>query len=111
MARPDTNTPTSQEVKQACRDLMAGSVVVLGRWKDVADNQLVLQDFVRDGESFIPIFSDDEHFREETRGSQFEKMGLAIQCELFLAMLRGDEVLILNPGSTAPLRLRKADFF
>ena len=83
-------------------------LVVISHWPSEEGNTLVLQDFVANGESFIPIFSDEEHFRKETRGSDFEAQGVSIDRHLLLSLLTGTELLILNPGSTNE-RLRKAD--
>jgi len=89
---------------------MNGHVIVVGRWLDVRSNQIFFQTFERGDESFIPIFSDETHFRDEVKGSGFEDAGISIDCQLFVSLLRGDERLILNPGSDHPMRLMKADF-
>jgi hypothetical protein len=96
--------------RKVCGDLMNGHVIVVGRWLDARSTQVSFQEFNRNGESFLPIFSDESHFREEIKGSGFEGDGISIDCKLFVSLLRGDEVLILNPGSPHPMRLRKADF-
>lgn len=88
--------------------LLQDDIVVIGWWTDESSNKIVLQDFVRDGHSFIPIFSDEDRFRAETAGSGFESKGLAIKRRLLHSILRGDEVLVLNPGSDA-VRLCRAD--
>jgi hypothetical protein len=89
--------------------MLGKRVVVIGRWSDPSSHTLELQDFVRNGETFIPLFSDEDHFDRETMGSGFESEGISIDTDFFVSLLRGDELLILNPGSTSPTRLRKSD--
>jgi len=55
--------------------------------------------------SFIPVFIDEEHFRKETAGSGYEDKGFAVKREFLRRLLRGDERLILNPGSDNPVSL------
>ncbi|MCC7145914.1 MAG: SseB family protein [Phycisphaeraceae bacterium] len=101
---------TNSDVSEVCRNLLNRHIMIVGHWKDERSNQLVVQNFKRDGASFIPVFSDEANFRNEIIGSGFEDDGISIDCRLFVSLLHGDEVLILNPGSHHPLELRKADF-
>lgn len=89
-------------------DLIADDVVVIARWRDPNGHTIELQNFVLAGESFIPLFSDEARFRDEAAGSGFEHEGVAIKLEFLVSLLRGDELLILNPASTRR-RLRKSD--
>jgi SseB protein N-terminal domain len=89
--------------------MIRDKVIVIGRWGDPRSKTITLQDFKQGNESFIPIFSDENHFREETKGSGFEDQGIGIDRDFFLSLLRGDELLILNPGSSNPVRLKKSD--
>lgn len=89
-------------------ELIGRQVVVIARWPDVNGRTIVLQDFTAAGEHFIPIFSEAERFKAETAGSGFEHEGVEIDLELLVSILRGDELLILNPASTK-LHLRKSD--
>ena len=91
------------------RQFMADQVIVIGGWEDPASRSLRLQNFVADGESFIPIFSDDAAFERQIKGSGFEDDGLAIDRDLLLSILTGNELLILNPGDSNPVRMTKAD--
>ena len=83
--------------------------LVIGSWSDAAGRSLRLQRFTAGGESFIPLFSDKDAFRQQVRGSGFERDGIAIDRDLLAATLHGDELLILDPGGPAPVRLRKRD--
>lgn len=103
-----TNNPES--IRKLCEELKRGHVVIIARLSDPKSNRIVIQDFKQGGESFIPLFSDEAHFLTETKGSGFEHEGVSINCDLLLSMLKGDELLILNPGSSNPLKLRKSDF-
>ncbi len=88
---------------------MQDQVVVIGGWDDPESRTLRLQNFKADGQSYIPIFSDEAAFKRQVKGSGFEGDGIVIERRVLVAILRGDEVLILNPGDPDPLRLTKAD--
>lgn len=84
-------------------------LVVIARWRDEQATTITLQDFTIGGESVIPLFSSEDAFRAQSAGSGFEQQGAVIQRAFLHAMLRGDEVLMLDPGSAAPRRLRPDD--
>lgn len=88
---------------------MQDQFVVIGGYDDTSSRTLRLQDFENDGGSFIPIFSDEEAFRRQIKGSDFEGDGLVIDRKLLFTILRGDELLILDPGDPNPRRMTKAD--
>ena len=88
---------------------MQDQIIVIGRWDDPALRTLRLQKFVANGELFIPIFSDEAAFGRQLKGSDFEEDGLAINRDLLLSMLSGDELLILNPGDPNPVKMTRAD--
>lgn len=84
-------------------------VVVIAAWSDPQSREIRLQDVVIAGENVIPIFSSEEEFRDQAKGSAFEAQGLVLPRETLYSLLRGDEILLLNPGCSHPVRLRKAD--
>lgn len=88
---------------------MQNEIIVIGGWDDAEGRSLRLQDFVANGEKFIPIFSDEVAFKQQVQGSGFENAGLAIDRDLLAATLHGDELLILDPGGPDPVKLRKDD--
>ena len=90
-------------------DALGERVVVVGRWSDPQDNKLTLQDFSQKGQPFIPIFSDEEQFKEQMKGSGFEEQGLLIETKFLASILTGRETLLLNPGGPHPRKLSKAD--
>ncbi|CCV07978.1 hypothetical protein MESS2_660017 [Mesorhizobium metallidurans STM 2683] len=61
-----------------------------------------------DGQSFIPISSDEATFKREAAGSGFEKDGVSIDRNLLVSILAEDQVLVLNPGSDK-VKMTKAD--
>jgi hypothetical protein len=83
-------------------------LVVIARWGSPDGHEITLQDFVADGRSFIPIFSDEARFKAEAVGSGFENQGVVIDTALLASILTGEETLVLNPGSTNRT-LSKAD--
>jgi len=90
---------------------MRDEIIVIGGWDDDSGRSLRLQNFVANGESFIPIFSDEASFRQQVQGSGFEDAGIAIDRNLLVSVLHGDELLVLDPGGPSPVKLRKADLF
>lgn len=88
---------------------MQDQIIVIGGWEDPASRSFRLQSFVTNGESFIPIFSDEAAFERQVEGSGFEDDGLAIDRKMLLSILSGDELLVLNPGDPNPVRMTKAD--
>ena len=92
------------------RSLIKGHVVIIASWDSPDSRDMTIQDFVRDGEPFIPFFSDGEHFSRETAGSGFEDRGVSIDANLFASMLCGTETLVLNPGSSAPVEFAASEF-
>ena len=72
-------------------------VVVLAQEADPKSKSLTLQDYHRDGRSFIPIFRSKESFQQSTRGS-VSKPIYQIDRRLFISMLHGAETVILDAG-------------
>jgi len=72
-------------------------LVVLAQEPDPKSNILTLQDYHRDGRSFIPIFRSKESFEQSTRGS-LKKPIYQIDRRLFISMLHGTETVILDAG-------------
>lgn len=83
---------------------MAGTnhVVIIADAVDPASTSLRIQDFEKDGRSFIPIFSSEQAFKKLTKDSPFIDKGMSIDFDMLLGMLNGDETMILNPGSKRP---------
>jgi len=84
-------------------------LVIIATWPNAKSHVITFQDFVVNGEDFIAIWSDEQHFRAENKGSEFETKGVSIDTKFFVSLLKGSELLVLNPGSEHPVRLRKAD--
>ena len=83
-------------------------LIVIGALGESESSALKLQDFVADGERFIPVFSDKAHFAAEAKGTGYEDQGIEIDRKLLASILKGDEVLVLNPG-TVRRRIGKRD--
>ena len=89
--------------------LMSGHLFIIASWDNPQSNAISIQDFVRDGQSFIPVFSDEAHFKSEIAGSGFETKGVSIDAHLFASILRGNELLVLNPGSNTPIDIHASE--
>ena len=85
--------------------LLSQHVYIIASWDNPQSRSIRIQDFVRNGRPFIPVFSDEAHFKAETKGSDFESKGVSIDGNLFASLLRGDELVVLNPGSHTPIDL------
>ena len=83
-------------------------LIVIARWENDSSQTITLQNFTAESEVFIPVFSDEERFHTEAAGSGYEHEGVSIETDVLRQMLRGDELLILNPGSERR-RMHKSD--
>ena len=90
--------------------LMAGHIFIIATWSDPKSKVISVQDFIKNGKSYIPIFSDEAHFETETKGSGYETKGVSIDAHLMGSLLRGDETLILNPTSKQPIEFTASQF-
>ena len=97
---------SSSKQPELLQTMIKGHVVIIATWTSGASKKINIQDFVRKGQSFIPVFSDQQHFKDETRGSGFEGKGVSIDANLFASLLRGDELLVFNPGSKSPVDIQ-----
>lgn len=87
---------------------LSENVVVIARWDSPQSRVITLQDFIIDGRSVTPIFSDEATFKAEIAGSGFEAQGVTVDRAFLASLLTGEEVLLLNPGSTRR-EMRKSD--
>ena len=87
-------TPTDTRLHDA---VSAFLIVILAQNPDPGSNILNFQDFIRAGQSFIPIFRSHESFRRATRGTM-NKPIYEINRRLFVSLLHGPETLILDAG-------------
>jgi hypothetical protein len=56
---------------------MAGAahVFIIGDWTDEASSSIRIQNFERDGQAFIPVFTSEHAFREQAAGSPSQTRG------------------------------------
>jgi len=97
---------SSSKRPELLQALIKGHVVIIATWESGKSNKMNVQDFIRKGKSFIPIFSDKQHFKDETRGSGFEGKGVSVDANMLMSMLKGTETLVLNPGSKTPVDIQ-----
>jgi SseB protein N-terminal domain len=94
--KSDPNAPGSKDALIR-KGVPPEIVVVLAQEPDPKSNSLTLQDYHRDGRSFIPIFRSKESFQQSTRGG-VNKSIYQIDRRLFISMLHGAETVILDFG-------------
>jgi hypothetical protein len=78
-------------------------VVILANEPDKSSNILTLQDYLRDGKSYIPFFSSKSAFDESTNGVDLGKPIYQIDRRLFVNMVRPQEIFVLNVGSKSEM--------
>lgn len=74
-------------------------VVIIARLPHPDAEEITIQNFVIEGKSVLPVFSDVATFEAEIVGSGFEDAGVEVTREFLVAIMRGDEEFVLNPGS------------
>ena len=78
--------------------LIDGHVGIIAWWDSPQDKSMHIQDFYHAGTlHYYPIFSSDAIAREQTKGTPYESKLVSIKGSLLFSMLRGDELLILDP--------------
>jgi hypothetical protein len=82
-------------------------VIIFSHMPAPEDTVLGIQDYVRDGESFIPIFDSADALR--SAGGSDGKPAFEIDRALFVSVLKGTETLILNPSLPSELRFHASD--
>lgn len=87
---------------KAARASLPNEVIVIASWNDEQSRSITIQDFIRDDKSFIPVFTNEEKFKNQAKGSSFEDSGVLINSDLLLSMMHGGEHLIVDPGGNAP---------
>jgi type III secretion system (T3SS) SseB-like protein len=65
--------------------------------------------FDQNERSFIPVFSDERIFDEEAYGTGFEKKAIAVDAHFFASLLKGDEIVILNPGHRPAIEFKGSE--
>lgn len=79
-------------------DIFLGKlVIILSEDLQNESHTISIQDYVENGKSFIPIFSSIERFNESTKG-MVSNPKIEIDGIFLLSILKGNEVLRLNPG-------------
>jgi hypothetical protein len=72
-------------------------IVILSKDLERMSNNINIQDFIKDGVSFIPVFTSIEKFDESTKGD-VKNPKVEIEGIFLLSILQGTELLKVNPG-------------
>lgn len=81
------------------KSLIGGRVtIILAQEPEGNSKNIVIQDFMRDGQKYIPFFSSKEAFLESTKGADIGKPVYEIDRRIFTEMTFPDHLLMLNPS-------------
>ena len=95
--------------EQLLRELMRGMVVIIATWESPESTSFTIQDFIRDGMPFIPLFSSPAELEEQLKGTGFEKHGVTMETNFLASTLKGDETLVLNAGGPSPIEIHASE--
>jgi hypothetical protein len=71
--------------------------IILTEPPDPNNNGINVQDFIRDGLTYIPFFSSMDALKESTKGIDFGKPQYQIDKRLFTEMLYPEQLFVFNP--------------
>ena len=100
-----TSDDPGVSVPAAFHDALAAlpeEVVIIAWWESDESHEITIQDFNKDGLSYIPIFTSAAEFDSQVAGSGYEASGVMINSRLLLSLMKGGETLMINPGTPAP---------
>ena len=90
--------------------IVGDEVVVIAWWDDPNDNMINIQDFIKDGESYIPVFTSTEIAKQQTAGSEYTDQLVEIKTGFFVSLLKGTETLVFNPDEKFTLKFSAEEF-
>jgi hypothetical protein len=85
-------------------------LIVLGREPDSNQDVLDVQDYVINGENVIPIFSSNAALKQSLGGADLGRPVYAISRSLLGQLLKGREVLLLDPTLPSQTRFTAAEY-
>jgi hypothetical protein len=88
------------------RALMTGRLFMI---PDPHSKTLAVLPFYQNERSFIPVFSDQQTFDKEAYGTGFAGTAIAVDAARFASLLKGDEIVILNPGDHPAIEFRASE--
>lgn len=84
---------------EAARKVVGDRVlIILAKQPHPDSHVLELQDYIREGKSFVPFFSSKEAFNQSTQGTQLDRPVYEIDRRLFVEIAPLQGILVLNPG-------------
>jgi hypothetical protein len=100
----------SDHVRQLRERLSEKPLIVLCREPNPNQNLLDVQDYVINAENVIPIFSSHAALKQSLRGGDLGRPVYAISRSLLAQVLKGDEVLLLDPTLPSQMRFTAAQY-
>jgi len=86
--------------RELLKQLVSGRVVIIASYSDAKDPAFNIQDYIYQGKSYIPLFSDTSTASRLLTGAKFNSgMGyINIKANYLVTMFAGPEWLIINAG-------------
>jgi hypothetical protein len=84
--------------------------IILTEPPDPNNNGINVQDFIRDGMTYIPFFSSMDALKESTKGIDFGKPQYQIDKRLFMEMLYPEQLFVFNPDLPSETVLTGEEF-
>lgn len=80
------------------QDIFKSNVIIILKNELVNDSKIIdIQDYIENGKSFVPIFTNIDKFKESTKGT-IDNSIIEINGIFLISLLNGNETLRLNPG-------------
>jgi hypothetical protein len=73
-------------------------IIILVKEPDLNSSVIDVQDYIRDGKSYVPFFSSHDAFNESISGTKQDQPVYQIDRRLFVQMINPQNNLVLNPG-------------
>ncbi len=101
--------PTMDRTEQLLQ-IITDEVVVIAWWNDPNENTINIQDFIKDGENYIPVFTSAEIAKQQMAESRFTNQLVGIKTDFFVSLLKGNETLVFNPDKNFKLKFSATEF-
>jgi hypothetical protein len=98
------------ERDQKIKSQVGDHVVIVATWESLSDKKITIQDFIQNGESFIPVFTSLDKAKAQTKGSAYTDKLVEIKTDFLASLLKGPEILVFDPADGFDLRITAKEF-